>query len=63
MFRPSMNGMSGNQALASIRMSGPYAIAVDSAANKAYVIGLTDTLTEIDGRMLTAASVATTGNQ
>jgi len=38
--------------------SGPYAIAVDSLANKAYVVGLTDTLTVIDGKTLTATPVA-----
>jgi uncharacterized protein len=43
--------------------SGPYAIAVDSAANKAYVIDLTDTLTVIDGRTMTATSVATPASQ
>lgn len=38
--------------------SGPYAIAVDSAHNKVYVVGLTDTLTMIDGKTLTATPVA-----
>jgi YVTN family beta-propeller protein len=38
--------------------SGPYAIAVDSAADKAYVVGLTDTLTVIDGKTLRTAAVA-----
>lgn len=37
--------------------SGPYAIAVDAAADKTYVAGLTDTLTVIDGKTLTATSV------
>jgi YVTN family beta-propeller protein len=37
---------------------GPYAIAVDSAGNKAYVVGLGDTLTAIDGKTLKAAAVA-----
>ena len=43
--------------------SGPYAIAVDSAANKAYVIDLTDTLTVIDGRTMSASSVAKPASQ
>jgi YVTN family beta-propeller protein len=37
---------------------GPYAIAVDSAADKAYVVGLTDTLFLIDGKTLRTAAVA-----
>ena len=38
--------------------SGPYAIAVDSAGNKAYVVGLGGTLTAIDGKTLRATAVA-----
>jgi len=48
-----------NTELATVSVgSGPYAIAVDSAADKAYVVGLTDTLTVIDGKTLRAAAVA-----
>jgi len=36
---------------------GPYAIAVDSAGNKAYAVGLGDTLTVIDGKTLRATAV------
>ena len=48
-----------NTELATVSVgSGPYAIAVDSAADKAYVVGLTDTLTVIDGKTLRTAAVA-----
>jgi YVTN family beta-propeller protein len=53
-----------NMVVATVHVgSGPYAIAVDSAANKTYVIGLTDTLTVIDGRTMTATSVAAPASQ
>jgi YVTN family beta-propeller protein len=56
--------LTSNMVVATVNVgSGPYAIAVDPAANKTYVIGLTDTLTVIDGRTMTVTSVATPANQ
>ena len=53
-----ING-TNNTELATVGVGiGPYAIAVDSAADKAYVVGLTDTLFLIDGKTLRTAAVA-----
>jgi YVTN family beta-propeller protein len=55
----SVTVIDGTTELATVSVgSGPYAIAVDSAADKAYVVGLTDTLTVIDGKTLRTATVA-----